>query len=605
MCGIVGYAGKDNACKILINGLKKLEYRGYDSAGIAVAYKETGEIQVIREVGKVKNLEEKVKKTVQNIPCIGIAHTRWATHGTPTVSNSHPHRCLDVTLVHNGIIENYTSLKEALMQKKVKFSSETDTEVACAEIAKTKGKTNLERIIKACGKMEGSYAFGIIFDGELDRIYATRRNSPLVIGLSKDGNCIASDVQAIINYTNKYIILDANEYACISKDFVKIYSETETEISKEILTADVDEVCSDKGLYDHYMLKEIHEQPDVMRKTFSKYKTLEDLDTLPDISKYSALHIIACGSAMHAGLIGKYLIEEHLKIPVTVEIASEYRYGSAIIPENTLAIILSQSGETADSLAALKLAKKHKAKVLSIVNVYNSSIARASDEVIYTKAGAEIAVATTKAYLAQVATLCLITLAAMHKKDNLTSAYKEKIQEIFDEMAAIPDKIQEILSDTSLLVDISKYIFTHEDLFYIGRNIDYALCMEGSLKIKEISYIHSEAYAAGELKHGSISLIEPGTPVISISTRKELASKTISNIKEVKARGAYSIFIAKKSLDTAGDFYDAKYLIRDTVDFLMPLLTIIPLQIISYETAKLRACDIDKPKNLAKSVTVE
>ncbi len=606
MCGIVGYIGKENAYNVLLNGLKRLEYRGYDSAGVALVNElANNDICVIKAVGKVKNLEEAVAKKSNLSSKIGIAHTRWATHGMPTEMNSHPHVSGDVTLVHNGIIENYIELKNKLIDSGVTFYSETDTEVAAATIANTSGKTNLERLINATEKMEGSYAFGVIFDGEKDKIYATRKDSPLIVALSDSGNYIASDVPSILDHTNKYILLEKDEYAKITESNITIYNKDMEEIKKPILTADYSLESAEKNDFEHFMLKEIYEQPDVLRRTFGKYKTLESLNSLPDIRDYDNIHIIACGSAMHAGLVSKYLIEDNLKIPVTVEIASEYRYKTPIIPKNTLAIIISQSGETADSLAALRLAKEYNAHTLSIVNVVGSSIARESDEVLYTLAGPEIAVATTKAYLSQVATLSLLTLAAVSRKESLTNDELVKLVATFEELQTLPGKIEEMLKNRKAYLNIANHIAKHNDIFFIGRNVDYALCMEGSLKLKEISYVHSEAYAAGELKHGTISLIEKGTPVIAISTKDALNAKTVSNIKEVKARGAFNIYITTENLNDDGDFYDEKCIVPNSSEFLSPLLTVIPLQLISYEVARMRNCDIDKPKNLAKSVTVE
>lgn len=534
-----------------------------------------------------------------------FGHTRWATHGEPNETNAHPHKVGVTTLVHNGIIENYMELKEILVNEGVNFSSSTDTEVACAYInymyEKSNENSKIEVIAAACKKFRGSYAFNIIFDDEPNTIYATRKNSPLIVGLSEDGNFSASDVSAILDFTNKYILLEVNEFARITCDNVRIFDNELKEIEKEIKEATWSANEYKKNGFDHFMLKEIHEQPKIIEKILKNYIENEDIFNI-DFKNYDNIHIVACGSAMHAGMVGKYLFENFASIPVTVEIASEYRYQRNFITPNTLVVIISQSGETADSLAALNLAKEQGSKVLSIVNAVGSSIARQSDKKIYTYAGPEIAVATTKGYTSQVAILTLLCLEAMKQKNILSLEAKN---EFVNDSKNILTVLENLIKENDKYLEVAKAIHEKEHLFFLGRGIDYALSLEGSLKLKEISYMHSEAYAAGELKHGTISLIEDGTPVIAIATDDMLKEKTISNIKETKARGSFVIFITNDANESYSDFADIVLTIPKLNKMLMPLITIIPLQLIAYETAKLRGCDIDKPKNLAKSVTVE
>lgn len=600
MCGIVGYVGNKNALNVLIDGLNTLEYRGYDSAG--VAFIKNNIITVVKEKGKIENLTAKLDFSIESN--LGIGHTRWATHGEPSVANSHPHKVGNITIVHNGIIENYDELKEFLIECGYNFKSETDTEVACALIDKlySEKKDILKVLNKAIEMMRGSYALGIICDDEVDTLYAVRKDSPLIVAMGDGENYIASDVPAILKYTNKYSLLNNNEIAVIKRDSIKFFKGSE-EINKEVLEFKWSLDSAMKNGFEHFMLKEIFEQPDVVKETINSfisegYKSL--FKSLPDFSKYEKIDIIACGSAAHAGMVGKVLLEKYANLPVYVETASEYRYKKLFTNSRTLVIVISQSGETADSLAALRISKDLGADTLAIVNVVGSSIAREADYLLYTKAGCEIAVATTKAYSAQVATLSLIALNIAISKDILKetdfSAFACDVKELYNQMKQVLD--MDLSSSANVL-------YEKNDIFFIGRGVDFALAMEASLKLKEISYIHSEAYAAGELKHGTISLIDKGTPVIAIVTDSEVLEKTISNIKEVKARGAYVILIIKDELDKDGDFYDQKIVIPSTNELLMPLLTILPLQVISYEVAKLRGCDIDKPRNLAKSVTVE
>lgn len=587
MCGIVGYKGKNNnAIKVVIEGLENLEYRGYDSAGIA--YLKESKINIEKEAGRIKNLKDKLD--LEDKSNLAVGHTRWATHGIPTRTNAHPHQVGKFTMVHNGIIENYLTLKEELLKNNYTFKSDTDTEIACAylDYLYKQEKDILKSLQKLIQVIKGSYAFGIICEDDKDHLYALRSSSPLIIALGKNENYIASDVPAILKYTNKYIILENYEIAKISNDNVTIYNKELQEVNKTINTYEGTYESSIKGDYEHFMLKEINEEPDTFEKTINS--CLENNFKEIDLKKYTNIHIVACGSAYHAGLVGKYLIEKFANIKVYTQVASEYRYEKTFYDKNTLVILISQSGETADTLAALRKAKDNNIDTLSIVNVFASSIARESKYVIYTKAGCEIAVATTKAYLAQLTVLIALTLKLSNKK--ITK----------NEIIKLKEQITNLINKDDYKT-IANKIYKAKNIFFIGRGIDYALCMEGSLKLKEISYINSVAYQAGELKHGTISLIEENTPVIAILTEEELIEKTISNIKEVKARGAHTIIITNK--DIQGDFYDEKIIIPKTDELLQQLLTIIPLQLIAYEVAKLNKCDIDKPRNLAKSVTVE
>ena len=587
MCGIVGYKGNNNnAIKVVIEGLENLEYRGYDSAGIA--YLKDNKINIEKEAGRIKNLKNKLNpKDKSNL---AIGHTRWATHGNPTRTNAHPHQVGKITMVHNGIIENYLTLKEELLKNNYTFKSDTDTEIACAylDYLYKQEKEILKSLQKLIQVIKGSYAFGIICEDDKDHLYALRSSSPLIIALGQDENYIASDVPAILKYTNKYLILENYEIAKISNDNVTIYNKDLQEVNKTINTYEGTYESSIKGNYEHFMLKEINEEPDTFEKTINS--CIENNFKDIDLKKYTNIHIVACGSAYHAGLVGKYLIEKFANIKVYTQVASEYRYEKTFYDKDTLVILISQSGETADTLAALRKAKDNNIDTLSIVNVFSSSIARESKYVIYTKAGCEIAVATTKAYLAQLTVLIALTLKLSNKK--ITK----------NEIIKLKEQITNLINKDDYKT-IANKIYKAKNIFFIGRGIDYALCMEGSLKLKEISYINSVAYQAGELKHGTISLIEENTPVIAILTEEDLIEKTMSNIKEVKARGAHTIIIANE--DIQGDFYDEKIIIPKTNELFQQLLTIIPLQLIAYEVAKLNNCDIDKPKNLAKSVTVE
>lgn len=581
MCGIIGYIGeKKNSIDVIIDGLKHLEYRGYDSAGIA--YVKDNNVVIEREVGRISNLESVLKKDTSHI---GIGHTRWATHGKPTKENAHPHKVGNITLVHNGIIDNFMELKSDLMSEGYTFKSDTDTEVAAAYIDYIyKENNDMIKSLSVCvNKFLGSYAFGVINELETNVMYALRKDSPLIIGVGENENFIASDVPSILKYTNKYIDIENDEIVKITKDEVTVYDKNCNLVNKEISVFEGDANLVEKNGYETYMLKEIYEEAEVIKKT-------SEVELDFDLSKYDEIDIVACGSAYHAGLVGKYMIEKLCNIKVNVCIASEYQYDKHFYKGKTLVIAISQSGETADTKKCVNIANEMGVDTLGIVNVKGSSIARICKHVIYTLAGPEIAVATTKAYLAQITTLIL--LAVKNSREVVNT----------EDLQKLPYYIESLINKD--YTPLANMLMTKDDIYFIGRGIDYALCMEGSLKLKEISYIHSEAYAAGELKHGTISLISDGTPVIVVATSDELYLKTISNAKEVKARGAYVILVTDKEVINEG-VYDELISIPKVSEELRPILTIIPLQLISYEVAKLRGNDIDKPKNLAKSVTVE
>lgn len=595
MCGIIGYVGKKNSIPILIQGLKNLEYRGYDSAGIA--YIKDNKLKVVKEKGKIVNLEKIINK--EDTSYIGIGHTRWATHGKANKTNAHPHHQGNITIVHNGIIENYIELKNALEYSGYKFKSDTDSEVAAAYIdyVYKKEKNILEALNECIKVFKGSYAIGIMVKNDNDNLYVIKKDSPLIIGLGNEENYIASDVPAIINYTNRYITLEDKEYAKISWDKVEVYKNNKI-VEKECKEFKHNISDISKGSFEHFMLKEIYEQPIIINNLIEKYFTGNKLNmnVLPDLREYKKVYIVGCGSAYHAGIVSKYLIEEYGDIEVVVELASEFRYKKLFLDDKSVVIAISQSGETADTLASLKIAKEFNCHTIGIVNVYESSIARFVDEVIYTEADSEIAVATTKGYLTQVFILSLLALKLGIENKKINE------NDVALEYHNITNKLSKLINTD--YGKIARSIYNKEDIFFLGRNIDYALMLEGSLKLKEISYIHSECYAAGELKHGTISLIEKNTPVIALITNDDIADKTVSNIKEVIARGAYVILIVKDKLKVP-NCYNEKIVVPSTIDLLQPLLNIIPLQLMAYEIAKLRKCDIDKPRNLAKSVTVE
>lgn len=595
MCGIIGYVGKkENSLRVLIDGLKSLEYRGYDSSG--VAFLNNGDIKIIKEKGKVSQLEDKIDFTQKST--IGIAHTRWATHGVANEINAHPHSSYKITLVHNGIIENYEELKNELMKKGYTFISETDSEVVAVLLNDLYKENDILIAIKKMKSiLKGSFALAILCDDYKDRIFAVRKDSPLLIATNSSGSFIASDVPAFLQYGKNYSILDEDEIAVVTVENIEVFDEKLNKKEKEIITFEGDISSSQKDGYDHFMLKEIHEEKDVINRVLRDYDTFDKLlDKMSILDDYKKIDIVACGSAYHVGVVAKYLIEEYGGIPVNAEVASEYRYKNNFLDSSSLAIFISQSGETADSIASLRKVKEQKVNTLGIVNVVGSSIAREADHVIYTKAGPEIAVATTKAFVAQLTIVILIALYLGYKNKKFT---KKDVESTLKELSTMDSLIEKLMNYD--YKKIAKNLYNHEKIFFIGRSYDYAIALEGSLKLKEISYIHSEAYPAGELKHGTISLIEEGTPVICLLTDEIIIDKTVSNIKEVKARGAYTISVSTEDFSFMDDFIK----IPKVKKIVLPLLEVIPLQLISYEVAKLRGCDIDKPRNLAKSVTVE
>ena len=608
MCGIVGYVGKQQACPILLEGLSKLEYRGYDSAGVAVF--SNGEIEVKKTRGRLQALSDMIDGGAAVSGTMGIGHTRWATHGEPSDVNSHPHVSSSgrFAVVHNGIIENYLSLKKHLMEKGFQFVSETDTEVVAHLLEYYYNGDLLETMTKVIHRVEGSYALGVLCSDFPDKFYAVRKASPMIVGVGRGENFIASDVTAILSHTRNVYYLDDDEIVELSADSVKIFNTYHEEIKKEIFTVNWDVSAAEKGGYEHFMMKEIEEQPKAIRDTISpRIKdgkvVLDDVTlTAEQIKNLRKIYIVACGSAYHVGVVGKYLIEKLCRIPVEVEVASEFRYHDPLVTKDDLVLVISQSGETADTLAALKEAKARGARILSIVNVVGSAIANASDDVIYTWAGPEIAVATTKAYSTQLAVTYLI---AIYMAEKLGTVTDERYSELVNELVTLPDKIETILKKKDDIQFLASKFFSCKSIFFIGRNFDYAVSMEGSLKLKEISYIHSEAYAAGELKHGTISLIEDGTLVVALATNKELFDKTISNVKEVKARGAVVMGLTAHGQVHAADVCDHVIEIPEADEMVFPSLTVVPLQLFSYYVASLKGCDIDKPRNLAKSVTVE
>ena len=608
MCGIVGYIGDDKATPILLNGLEKLEYRGYDSAGVAVYQNHS--VEVVKSKGRLKNLCDILNSGNHMTGTLGIGHTRWATHGEPSDINSHPH-CSEngsFAVVHNGIIENYLYLRDYLMNKGKRFASETDTEVVAQLLEYYYNGNILDTIIKVLSKIEGAYALGIICKDDPDTLYAVRKDSPLIIGLGKGENFIASDIPAIIDKTRDIYRLNDNEIAVIKRDNVTVYNEAKEIITKNRIHIDWDITAAEKEGYEHFMLKEIMEQPKAVHNTISPRLVngkivLDELKlTKEDLQKLKKIVIVACGSAYHVGVVAKYAIEKTVRIPVEIDIASEFRYRDPIIDENVLVLVISQSGETADTLAALREAKKLGARVLSIVNVVGSSIANESDDVLYTWAGPEISVATTKAYSTQ---LCVVYLLVLYMADLLGTISNQEYQNYVADLEALPSLIEKTISDTKQIQAVAAKYHQCENIFFIGRNIDYALSLEGSLKLKEISYIHSEAYAAGELKHGSISLIEDGTLVVSLATYEALFDKMMSNIKEVKARGATVLSLTTEDKTIIESETDEVFYIPNINSMMAPSLAVLPLKLFAYYVADNRGCDIDKPRNLAKSVTVE
>ena len=608
MCGIVGYIGNKKASNFLIEGLSKLEYRGYDSAGIAVI--NNGSVEIRKHKGRLSNLVEELENNSAD-GTIGIGHTRWATHGEPSDVNSHPHQTSkgDITVVHNGIIENYNELTKWLKSEGYEFKSATDTEVIPNLIHYYYKGDLFEAVVKATENLEGSYALGVVCGQEPDKIVAVRKDSPLIVGIGNGESFIASDIPAVLNYTRDIYLLEDNEFVVLTNEGAKIFKANGERINKEIYKVTWNEDAAEKGGYDSFMLKEIHEQPKAIKDTMSGRVSLNEKINLGDfkltaeeLEEIDRIYIIACGTAYNAGLIGKVAIEDLARIPVEVAIASEFRYRNPIVTKKTLIVTLSQSGETADTLAVLRDAKKIGAKTLAITNVVGSSISREADNVIYTMAGPEIAVASTKAYTTQTVVMNLLGMYLADLKGMLKS---EDEIEIKKALLELPNKIEEVLEKKPQIAEIAKIIAQEKDLFYLGRDVDYALAIEGALKIKEIAYIHSEAYAGGELKHGTIALIEPGTKIIALLTQTNLKDKMISNIREVKSRGAEIIGIAYEGQELDSSIFDEIIRIPQISTRIAPVLGAVVLQLLAYYVAKERGCDIDKPRNLAKSVTVE
>ncbi len=605
MCGIIGYSGHREACPILLDGLERLEYRGYDSAGILVS--DNGMFHTAKRSGRLSNL----RRAVEEHPlrgCCGMGHTRWATHGGPTDENAHPHGTERVMLVHNGIIENYLSLRELLLEQGYSFQSQTDTEIAACYLDYCYHGDPIDAIREALNGIEGAYAFVIMFSDHPNTLYAVRKDGPLLAALGNGENFVASDVTAVIRYTNRYLVLDEGEIAIVTPERIRLIGLDGCEHHKEIQTVTWDVEQAQKDGYEHFMLKEIHEQPDALRHTVSpRVKNgLPDWtgDGLPQdfFARFNRIQIVACGTAMHAGMIGKSVMEKLARIPVEVDIASEFRYRDPILTEDTLVIIVSQSGETADSLAALRLAKARGLATLAIVNVAGSSIAREADYVLYTFAGPEISVASTKAYSVQISLLYMIAFTLGRARGTLS---EEQERSLTAQLLSCEKAVRDALALQDQIEASVRPLVDAEHLFFLGRGIDYALACEGSLKLKEISYIHCEAYAAGELKHGTISLITEGTPVIALCTQTALLPKMLSNIKETTARGASVFVIAKQGETISGDVADTVLPLQDFDDLFMPFPAVTVLQLIAYFVARARGCDIDKPRNLAKSVTVE
>ena len=606
MCGIVGYVGKRNAQDVLLDGLEKLEYRGYDSAGVALALE--GGIRVVKSKGRLAELRKRLAVEALARSGCGIGHTRWATHGEPSDVNSHPHSTPRVSIVHNGIIENYGVLKERLMAKGYTFESETDTEVLVKLIDSCYEGEPLKALRAALAMVRGSYALAVLFRDFPDTLFAVKRESPLIVGWGEAENFIASDIPALLKYTRRYSVLEEGDMAVVNADGIRFYNEFAEPVEREVLTANWDQEAAEKGGYPHFMLKEINEQPAAITATVSPRveNGLPDL-RVPELTderlrRIGTVHLVGCGTAMHAGMVGKAAIEALARVPAQVEIASEFRYRNPILRPEDLGIIISQSGETSDTLAALKLAKSRGVPVLAIVNVVGSSIARAADYVMYTYAGPEIAVASTKAYMVQMCVLYLFALRLAYARGMQTDA---EIRRLTAELLRAGEVIKPRLADCEQIKYLASRFVNTQSCFFIGRGFDYSLSLEGSLKLKEISYVHSDAYAAGELKHGTISLVTDGVPVIALATQKQVYEKTISNAKETKSRGAKVLLFTTQDAVVPDGVADYVVRLDDYDDLLMPLQLIVPLQLFAYYMAVLRGCDVDKPRNLAKSVTVE
>ena len=606
MCGIVGYVGKRSAQDVLLDGLEKLEYRGYDSAGVALAL--DGGIRVVKSKGRLTQLRQKLAAQALAQSFCGIGHTRWATHGEPSDVNSHPHSTPRVSIVHNGIIENYGILKERLIAKGDTFESETDTEVLVKLIDSCYTGDPLRALQEALAKVRGSYALAVLFRDRPDTIFAVKRESPLIVGWGEGENFVASDIPALLKYTRRYSVLEEGDMAVCTAEGIRFYNEFAEPVQRPVLTADWDMEAAEKGGYPHFMLKEINEQPTAITATVSPRveEGMPDLH-IPQLTdevlrSIGTVHLVGCGTAMHAGMVGKAAIETLARVPAEVDIASEFRYRDPILNPNDLVIIISQSGETSDTLAALKLAKSRGVPVLAIVNVVGSSIARAADYVLYTYAGPEIAVASTKAYMVQLCVLYLFALRLAYARGRLSEAETRRYTA---QLLRAPEIIKARLADCEQIKYLASRYMNTQSCFFIGRGFDYSLSLEGSLKLKEISYVHSDAYAAGELKHGTISLITDGVPVIALATQKQVYEKTISNAKETRSRGARVLLFTTKDAVVPEGVADAVIRLDEYEDLLMPLQLIVPLQLFAYYMAVLRGCDVDKPRNLAKSVTVE
>ena len=609
MCGIVGYFGKKEATSFLVDGLSKLEYRGYDSAVVAVEDKE-GNISVVKHIGRLANLSSELDKNPVH-GSIGIGHTRWATHGAPSDINAHPHKSSkgNIAVVHNGIIENYLELREFLKGKGYEFKSQTDTEVIPNLIHYYFEGDLFKAVVKATEKLKGSYAIGVICGDDPDKIVAVRKDSPLIVGLGKDETFIASDIPAVINYTRDVYLLEDNEFVLITKNETEILNSDGSKIDKEVYHVTWSADAAEKGGYDSFMMKEIHEQPKAVRDTLAgkisadgKVKFQDFKLTKEELEGIDRVFIVACGTAYHAGLMGKIAIEKFAKIPVEVDIASEFRYRDPLVTNKSLVITVSQSGETADTLAVLRDCQKKGAKTLAITNVVGSTISREAHHVIYTMAGPEIAVASTKAYTTQVVVMNLI---GMYFGQLMGTMSAEEEKELEEALHLIPEKIEEELAEEGKIQEVAKVFAKEQDVFYLGRGADYALALEGSLKLKEITYIHSEAYAGGELKHGPIALIEDGTKVIALLTQEKLREKMVSNIVEVKSRGAHTIGVAYEGDELDETVFNEVIRIPRILNMVAPIVAVVALQLLSYYTAKEKGFDIDKPRNLAKSVTVE
>ena len=606
MCGIVGYVGKRSAQDVLLDGLEKLEYRGYDSAGVALAL--DGGIRVVKSKGRLTQLRQKLAAQALAQSFCGIGHTRWATHGEPSDVNSHPHSTPRMSIVHNGIIENYGILKERLIAKGYTFESETDTEVLVKLIDSCYTGDPLRALQEALAKVRGSYALAVLFRDRPDTIFAVKRESPLIVGWGEGENFVASDIPALLKYTRRYSVLEEGDMAVCTAEGIRFYNEFAEPVQRPVLTADWDMEAAEKGGYPHFMLKEINEQPTAITATVSPRveEGMPDL-RIPQLTdevlrSIGTVHLVGCGTAMHAGMVGKAAIETLARVPAEVDIASEFRYRDPILNPNDLVIIISQSGETSDTLAALKLAKSRGVPVLAIVNVVGSSIARAADYVLYTYAGPEIAVASTKAYMVQLCVLYLFALRLAYARGRLSAAETRRYTA---QLLHAPEVVRARLADCEQIKYLASRYMNTQSCFFIGRGFDYSLSLEGSLKLKEISYVHSDAYAAGELKHGTISLITDGVPVIALATQKQVYEKTISNAKETRSRGARVLLFTKKDAVVPEGVADAVIRLDEYEDILMPLQLIVPLQLFAYYMAVLRGCDVDKPRNLAKSVTVE